>query len=169
MRKQLLIHDLGEAQLASVVGDAPEGLRIFKASPAVHHCIGCFHCWIKTPGECVIRDRCTVTPGMLAASDEMIIVSRNVYGGFSPDVKAVLDRSIGYILPYFRTVGGEMHHVMRYDNPFALHVHFYGEDITAAEQRLAQKLIAANAINLGAGSHRVAFHKTPQEIREVLA
>ena len=48
------------------------------------------------------------------------------YGGYSQSIKAVLDRSIGYLLPYFRLVGGAMHHQMRCDNPFALDVHFYG-------------------------------------------
>lgn len=169
MRKQLIIHDLDNTQLVEALGGIPEGTQVFAASPAVRHCVGCFGCWTKTPAQCVIRDRCGVTPEMLAVSDEMVIISRNLYGGYSPDVKAVLDRSIAYILPFFRIVGGEMHHTMRYDNPFAFHVHFYGDAVTDAEQDLSRKLVAANAVNLGAGSHSVDFHKTLQSMKGMCA
>lgn len=168
-KKKMLIHDLEEGQFASILPQLPDGLQVLQASPAVHYCVGCFGCWIQTPAECVIRDRCRATPEMLAASKEMILISRNLYGGFSPDMKAVLDRSIGYVMPYFRIVGGEMHHTMRYDNPFALTVHFYGAEVSKAQQDIARKLVAANAVNLGAGSHSVAFHKRFEEIKEVLA
>lgn len=156
--KTLIIHDLEEHEAVTLIGDL-EAL-VFAAKPPVKHCIGCFGCWLKTPGACIIRDRCQRTPAMLAASDKMIIISKMVYGGYSPETKAVLDRSIGYIMPFFRIVNGEMHHTMRYQNPFALQVHFYGDNITAAEQELARKLVSANAINLGSGSNQVFFHNS---------
>lgn len=165
MRRTLLIHDLED----NCAPDMPEHMLVFPAKPAVMHCIGCFSCWIKTPGRCVLPDRCGVVPSMVAASDEMRIVSRLVYGGFSQDVKAVLDRSIGYILPYFRIIHGEMHHTMRYDNPFALKVRFYGENIPDTEKTLAEQLVAANALNLGAGSHSVSFYASAEMAMEALA
>lgn len=169
MAKRLYIHDLEEGALEGILGTMPKDALVFPARPAVRHCVGCFGCWTKTPGECIIKDRCSPTPAMLAASSELVIISRMAYGGYSPDVKAVLDRSIGYIMPYFRIIGGEMHHTMRYDNPFAFTVHFYGEHISEAEQALARKLVAANAINLGAGSHRVFFSDTAEQVKEAIA
>lgn len=167
MRKQLLLHDLSEALVTSL-SPVPQGARVFAADPAVHHCVGCFGCWIKTPGCCVIKDRAQILPALLAESDQLIIVSRLVYGGFSPKIKAAMDRSIGYIMPFFRFVNNEMHHTMRYDNPFQLTVHFYG-DSTKEQQSIARQLIPANAVNLGAGSHHVFFHDTAKTAWEAIA
>jgi multimeric flavodoxin WrbA len=38
---------------------------------------------------------------MMPRQDEVIIISKLTFGGLSPDVKAVLDRSIGYMLPSY--------------------------------------------------------------------
>lgn len=168
MKKRFLLHDLEEQDIATIIGTPADNLLILSAKPEVKHCVGCFGCWVKTPGKCVISDRSTVSPTWLAASHEMIILSRLVYGGFSPSVKAVLDRSIGYLLPYFRMLNNEMHHVMRYQNPFKLVVHFYGRQMTSSERELAPQLITANAINLGAGSSQVFFHESIQEMEGVI-
>lgn len=160
MRKRLFVHDLNE-DLVTSLSPLPKGVRVFAADPAVHHCVGCFGCWLKTPGSCVMKDRAQKLPALLADSDQMVIVSRLVYGGFSPEIKAALDRSIGYIMPFFRFVNGEMHHIMRYDNPFQLTVHFYGNS-SPAQTAIARRLVPANAVNLGAGSHHVFFHNSAE-------
>lgn len=168
MNNRFLIHDLDEQDAAKYLDHLPKDTSVFPAKPKVKHCIGCFGCWLKTPGICIFSDRVQVTPAYLAKSNEMTIISRNLYGGFSPETKAVLDRSIGYLMPYFRIINKEMHHVMRYDNPFKLTVHFYGPNIDAKQQTIAQQLILANAINLGAGSHEIYYHETLASIKEVL-
>ena len=55
---------------------------------------------------------------------EMLIISKCVYGSYSPFVKNVLDRSISYIHPYFTVKNGEMHHQQRYKRDFRLKVVF---------------------------------------------
>ena len=168
MSKKFLLHDLDGAQAQEIFGVLPKDIQLFEAKPMVKHCIGCFGCWLKTPGRCVIQDRCKGTPLMMATSQETIIVSRMVYGGYSPEVKGVLDRSIGYIMPFFRIVNKEMHHTMRYENPFTLTVHFYGPEITAGERSIAEKLVAGNGVNLGAAKQQVFFHESIQQRKEVL-
>lgn len=169
MSKRLLIHDMQETQIDELKKYLSEDVTVFAASPAVKHCIGCFNCWVKTPGKCIIADRCDRIPMLLAESSEMIIVSRLRYGGYSPDIKAVLDRSIGYIMPYFRIIDNEMHHTMRYQNPFLFTVYFYGESISEREKQIAKQLVEANRINLGAGSCRVIFESTINQVKEVIA
>lgn len=169
MNRQLILHDLPESEVSTILGAPHDTDLMFAAAPEVKHCIGCFGCWVKTPGQCIIRDRCAITPALLASSSEMIIISRLAYGGFSPAVKAVLDRSIGYIMPYFRIVNDEMHHTMRYENPFKLSAHFYGEGFDPVEQDLARQLVAANSINLGAAEHEVVFHEHIQVLTETLS
>lgn len=41
-----------------------------------------------------------------------------------------------------------MHHRRRYQNHFAMHVWFYGENITEREQETAKKLVTANCLNM---------------------
>lgn len=165
---RFFIHDLTGQEVDTYLGNLPPDFLTFAAKPRVKHCIGCFGCWIKTPGICVIKDRTQETPALLAKSNEMIIISRILYGGFSPEVKSVLDRSIGYMMPYFRIINNEMHHTMRYKNPFKLNIYFYGADIEEEEKKIALKLAAANAVNLGTGNHEVKFHHSFEHIREEL-
>lgn len=168
MKYRFLVHDLEEEEARQVFGDLPEDVLVFPAKPRVKHCVGCFNCWVKTPGKCVILDHCSETPAMLASSREMILVSRNVYGGFSPEVKGVLDRSIGYTMPFFRIIGNEMHHTMRYENPFMLTAHFYGDSIGETERGIAKQLLKANMVNLGAESYQVYFHLSPMALKEAI-
>ncbi len=165
MEYRFLIHDLDAGLANEIFGQLPEDVIVFPAKPRVKHCVGCFGCWVKTPGKCVIADRCSETPAMLAASKELILVTRNVYGGYSPEVKAVLDRSIGYMMPYFRLVEDEMHHTMRYDNLFTLTAHFYGCPLSEEAQSIAQQLVKANQVNLGAQRHRVYFHSAMETLK----
>lgn len=166
MKRCLVIYDVdrNEENLLSVFG---ENYTLFSASPVVKNCVGCFGCWVRTPGECVIKERCSVIPRYMSESNEVIIISPILYGGYSRRIKAVLDRSIGYVLPYFQTVNGEMHHQMRYNNPFKLTVYFYGE-CDEEEKEIACKLVKANEINLGAGDHRVLFFDNWDSIRKAL-
>jgi multimeric flavodoxin WrbA len=87
----------------------------YASSMRLKACIGCFGCWLKTPGVCVIKD----DDGRrylerFVASDLMIIITRIPFGSYSPAIKRALDRGIPSLLPYFRIFRGEMHHVQRY-------------------------------------------------------
>lgn len=141
---------------------------LFPAAPLVKHCVGCFGCWLKTPGKCAIRDRCGVMPAYLTKCDEFIIISPIWYGGYSQRIKAVLDRSIGYMLPYFRMLNGEMHHQMRSAHGFALRVYFYGP-CDAEEQDIARRMVRGNALNFGATGHSVSFLESEEAVRRALA
>lgn len=164
--RRLFIYDIDEKDEDIFSGVGSDDF-LFSASPAVKSCIGCFGCWIKTPGKCVLKDRCSVIPSYISKSSEIIIVTPLLYGGYSSNIKAVLDRSIGYVLPYFQIVSGEMHHKMRYQNPFKLSVYFYGE-CDNEEKDIAQRLVKANAVNLGAGSYDVYFYDSVDSIRKVI-
>lgn len=166
MSKRLFLYDVEEALQDRFLQLKDRDL-LFSAAPKVQHCIGCFGCWIKTPGRCVIQDRCIVMPSYLAQCSEVIVVSPIVYGGYSPKIKAVLDRSIGYLLPYFRIVNHEMHHQMRYHNPFVFSVCFYGA-CGESEKNIARRLVKANAVNLGAGSCSIRFFPSAKEAVEEL-
>ena len=46
------------------------------ASMKIANCIGCFGCWVKTPGKCVLRDDAVKVYPIIAKSDNVIYVSK---------------------------------------------------------------------------------------------
>ena len=112
---KLIIHDLDEEEFKNIFSEPDEDVVLIGNSGEILNCIGCFGCWIKTPGKCIIRDQYGDMGELLARCEEARIISRCCYGGYSPFVKNVLDRSIPYLHPYFKIKNGEMHHKQRYD------------------------------------------------------
>ena len=53
----------------------------------VHPCIGCMKCWIRNLPDCVIRDDFSGMVEKFRTCSELVILSKCVYGGFSPYVK----------------------------------------------------------------------------------
>ncbi|AIQ15934.1 flavoprotein [Paenibacillus sp. FSL H7-0357] len=166
---KMIIHDLDPQQFAALVEDNTPDVTVISDNGTIRHCIGCFGCWIRTPGVCVLKDGYNNMGELLSKCDELMIISKCEYGSYSPFILNVLNRSISYVLPYFVTKNGETHHRNRYDREFALTVHFYGEDITEAEKGTAQKLVAANSLNLYSSGNSVYFHNGLQAVKEVLA
>lgn len=126
-------------------------------------CIGCFGCWNKTPGQCVLKDQNNEMGRLLGNADEIIVISRCVYGMYSPFVKNVFDRSISYSHPYFTIRDGEIHHKPRYENHLRFHVYFYGE-CSEEEKESAKRLVKANTINLNGIAGELVFMKNMEEI-----
>jgi multimeric flavodoxin WrbA len=73
-------------------------------------CVGCFGCWIKTPGQCVIDDKEREITSKLAVADLKVYITPIVFGGYSYELKKALDRQLCNILPFFKKFNGEIHH-----------------------------------------------------------
>ena len=80
----------------------------------IKSCLGCFSCWIKTPGKCVINDDAEKVIRAYVKSDVVILLTPIVYGGFSHELKKAMDRIIPILLPFFSKVNKETHHQHRY-------------------------------------------------------
>ncbi len=143
--------------------------RIIYNNGNIRHCIGCFGCWVKTPGQCVIKDGYENVGELLSRCDELIIISECTYGGFSVFVKNVLDRAISYVSPYFTMRNNEMHHKRRYENIINISVYFYGENITQSEKETAGELVLANATNFDAKVKGVLFFASADEVKAVVS
>lgn len=153
----LLIHDLGAEEAKRLESTYATETVVVSDDGTIRHCVGCFGCWTKDPGSCVIKDKYSDMGALLGACTQLHIVSRCVYGGFSPFVKNVLDRSISYVHPDLRMREGKTHHRLRYDRPFRISVWFYGEGITENEREKALRLLKANSINMGCPLDGVRF------------
>lgn len=161
---KLILHDLAREAFAGLFPEWTKDAEVVDEGGKISPCAGCFGCWVKTPGTCVIRDGYGDYGAVLGSCREYILLSRVVYGGFSPFVKNVLDRNIGYLLPFFEIRNGEMHHTSRYPGRIRMTVLGYGENVTAEEQRTFQCIAAANARNLNAEKCRVVLAETPEQL-----
>ncbi|MDF2906952.1 MAG: hypothetical protein K0R34_2273 [Herbinix sp.] len=152
----MIIHDLSPEQAEAVLSKVEDSC-IISDNHTIKNCIGCFGCWVKTPGQCIIKDGYETMGANLGKTKELIIISKMNYGGFSPFVKNVFDRSISYLHAYFQIRNNEMHHRQRYDNVIRLRVFFYGDDITQEEKDTAKGYVEAVSINLKASFEKIRF------------
>ncbi|MDR1039132.1 MAG: flavodoxin family protein [Deltaproteobacteria bacterium] len=156
METSLILHDLDPDSAARLLPPGP-GRTVFAALPEVSACRGCFGCFTRTPGVCVTGDRARGFAALVSRHSELCVVSRLVYGGFSPAVKRVVDRSLAHLLPFFRIRDGVMRHLYRSPAAMRLRAVFYGAAGDGESMELAERVVAANAANLGAGAWEARF------------
>lgn len=135
----------------------PHEIRYFNLSELkIANCTGCFGCWTKTPGKCVIRDDATRVYPCIARSNAILYVSRLKYGGYDTVMKTMLERAIPIQQAFIRIHQGETHHVQRNVIPKKAVIIAYG-DIDDEEQEIFRELIARNARNMNFGNYEIIF------------
>ena len=130
-------------------------------------CQGCFGCWTTHPAECFMKDKLHQVCRLIGQADELVIVTGNLYGGYSAAVKNVLDRSIGTSTPFSTYRGRQMHHTLRYGRHDLWKVVVYG-DVTEAEQETFRYLAARNALNDGFQRSETVFLQDLSELEAQL-
>ena len=152
---KLVIHDLTPEEWKRTSPNYRGWKAISERS--IRSCNGCFCCWHKTPGQCVIKDGFENMGKLIHVADEITVISRYTYGGFSSFVKNVFDRCLGYVLPQFEVVNGETHHQRRYqeDKPFTFI--FYGQKLSEEEKESAVRYVKAVCANVRAHVKEVNF------------
>ena len=86
----LLIHDLSKIEVEKFIGENDD-IKVISNNNSIRNCMGCFGCWIKTPGKCVINDDYQNMGALFGEAENVIVISRCFYGGYSPFVKNVMD------------------------------------------------------------------------------
>ena len=104
---------------------------------------------------------------IIGQADKLVIITKNLYGGYSTAVKNVLDRSIGTSTPFSTYRGRQMHHTLRYGKHDLWKVIVYG-DATEAEQASFRYLAERNAVNEGFARSEVVFLKDLSELEAQL-
>ncbi|MHA1637697.1 MAG: flavodoxin family protein [Candidatus Thorarchaeota archaeon] len=119
----------------------------------IAHCRGCFDCWVKTPGECVIDDFGREVAMRVIQSDLVIYLSPVTFGGYSSVLKKAIDRNICLVHPYFIKIEGEYHHKKRYNTYPRLIGIGTLENHDDRKVQLFKTLITRNALNMHSSSH----------------
>ena len=112
-------------------------------------CLGCFGCWLKTPGECVIHDAGSNLPKKVIQSDLVFLLTPVTFGMYSSELKKALDRfPCPVLLPFFKKINGEIHHAPRYDKyPTLIAIGVLPNSDEESENTFTT-LVARNGINL---------------------
>ena len=100
-------------------------------------CRGCFDCWVKTPGECIMRDSIVEINRSCMTSDVVIYLCPVVFGQFSANMKYAIDRWLPNMMPFFMTrKDGSTMHTARYRSYPAQVFLGYGEHLSEREMQL---------------------------------
>ena len=150
---KVLIHDLDEKYHESLKGKCDETIH---ATGKYAPCQGCFGCWTKHPAECFMKDSLSKVCRIVGKADELVVVTENTYGTYSPHVKNVIDRSIGISTPFSTYRGKQMHHTLRYGKRGLLKVIVYG-DMTDMEKETFTYMVKRHAINFGFENSETIF------------
>jgi len=117
------------------------------------HCIGCFGCWVETPGECIHRDAGRKIARDIINSDAVVLLSPVVFGGYSASLKRMVDRLIPLIHPNMMMRCGEVHHRPRYSRyPRMVGIGLQAE-YDEKSARIFKILAGRNAINFHCPSY----------------
>ncbi|MCD6494899.1 flavodoxin family protein [Candidatus Bipolaricaulota bacterium] len=111
-------------------------------------CMGCFGCWVQTPGVCLIDDAAREVTRKIIGSDLIVYLTPITFGGYSSELKKALDRSIGLISPFFTKINGEVHHRKRYAQAPKLLGVGVAHEPDEESARIFKTLIGRNAINM---------------------
>ena len=97
-----------------VKGDAVTQLDL--RTMKISYCVGCWNCWVKTPGQCSSNDQSLDVCRAVIHSDLTLWASPVIMGFPSALLKKVTDKLIPLVHPYIVVDQGEAHHLARYDH-----------------------------------------------------
>lgn len=80
----------------------------------ISHCLGCNFCWLKTPGECVIKDDYEPILKKISAADQVWLITDTKFGFVSYQTKNIVDRVMPLVTMNIHFVNKQMRHVLRY-------------------------------------------------------
>ena len=155
---KVIMHDIAVG-LEQALAD-----KIIYADGNYAPCQGCFKCWTKHPATCEMKDAMHEISCILGQADELVIVTENCYGGYSPNIKRLLDRGIGISTPMSTYRGRLMHHTLRYGKHEKLRVLVYGET-SEKEKETWNIMVKAHSLNNGYRNYSVDF-VSESEVKE---
>jgi multimeric flavodoxin WrbA len=82
----------------------------------LRYCVGCWGCWVKTPGECVSRDA-SLEMDQAVINADFVLWAAPLKMGFPAELlKMAQDKHLPLIHPYMVVDQGEAHHLKRYEH-----------------------------------------------------
>lgn len=107
-------HVMVGAFMKGAVHAGAEVENVFLAKKEINPCKGCFSCWLKTPGKCVIKDDMAELLDKFVSSDIIVFATPLYVDNVTGIMKNFMDRLIPGSDPHFeKDEGGECVHIIR--------------------------------------------------------
>lgn len=137
------------------------------SSLRILNCLGCFSCWVKTPGACVIKDDAPWVYPLIAKAENLIYVTKVVWGSYDIPFKTLFERSIPIQKAFIRLHNGETHHEQR-DVKEKKAVIIAYDCKTKEEEQTFRYLVSRNANNMNFKEYQVIF-ATEENLAEIVS
>jgi hypothetical protein len=146
--------------VAAIAALYDEQLNCKTLNPAeIKACIGCWSCWVKTPGMCICKDALAETCPDYVNADKVILLMDTAQGFINHSSKAFIDRTIPHYHPYIEIVDGECHHKARYERYPELHFYYDEHDLTPEEAQVIEDYLYRTAYHFRSKAYRI--HQNP--------
>ena len=124
-------------ELAAESGFEPEVVE--SAEMNISHCIGCNHCWMKTPGVCSIKDDYEIILKKIIHADQLWVISNTALGFLDHKGKNIFDRILPIATMYLKFVNNQMRHVPRYKQRTDIGIIYRGDPDREYLQRWSER------------------------------
>lgn len=132
---------------AALLIHQPQAQIIPLREQKIGNCAGDFFCWVRNPGICNVDDDNRKIAAQIMHSNLLVFLTPVTFGGYSTQLKRMVDHMIPLISPFFALRQGEIHHQRRYTRYPRLLVIGW---LPAPEERaeaIFHHLVQRNAIN----------------------
>lgn len=147
----ILIVDTTQSHEGKRLAEAAKGTEyewIDASKMNISPCIGCNHCWLKTPGICAVKDDHEQILQKAVAADRLWLAADTRFGFISYKCKNIVDRLIPLVMMNLYIKNGEMRHIPRYDRLPELGLIYCGD----GDKEYLNRWVKRMALNLGVDS-----------------
>ena len=152
---------------AKLTGEGHTATALTLRDLDIKFCTGCFGCWVKTPGQCVVKDASHDVCRAVINGDFLLWAAPLRMGFPDATLKKMMDKSIPLIHPYFVVDHGEAHHRPRYDRYPRIGLLLQKEvDTDAEDLRIVGDILSRTALNM---KSRLEFAFTTEQPMDEVA
>ncbi len=159
---KVLLHDLPEDANTALFSGKFDTYVKYAEDTSVHQCIGCINCRQSRDNNCVFDDAGSRFAKSLESCEEIVIISKCVFGSVSPYIKTMLDRSKPFMHTTLEVRNGEVA-FKTHKNRMRLRACFYGVKEKHYEET-AVKLMKMISSEWDAESLTVEFYENPFQV-----
>ncbi len=113
--------NMDKGNTALILAPFLEGMReagaevelLYTKKLKINPCLGCFNCWLKTPGNCVQKDDMQVLHPKLREAEIWVLATPLYVDGVSGPMKNLMDRMIPLVQPFIELRDGHYRHPLR--------------------------------------------------------